>query len=190
MEAADETTPLTGGQSQHILADTYTQSFSITNSEQYHEFFNSVSAQKSRKYYSVVLGTFCAAMLTFMFLYPGLSSIYDIESAAWSSKAAPFSIVDPTTIGVIGIERPSISLPGKAFGNLVDKDIPLPTNTWFENFMLGPGDDENGNKVFQVPYILDTAGPIAGVRTHACHVQANDRMVMVSFYFFILFLDF
>lgn len=101
------------------------------------------------------------------------------EGAAWSSKAAPFSTVDPTTLGVLGTERPWISRPGKVFGDLVDKDLPLPTNSWFQNFLLGSGNDEDGNKVFQVPYILDIAGSITGIRTHACHVQANDRMVMV-----------
>eukprot|EP00599_Poterioochromonas_sp_BG-1_P009041 CAMPEP_0173139988 /NCGR_PEP_ID=MMETSP1105-20130129/4598_1 /TAXON_ID=2985 /ORGANISM="Ochromonas sp., Strain BG-1" /LENGTH=938 /DNA_ID=CAMNT_0014052849 /DNA_START=75 /DNA_END=2891 /DNA_ORIENTATION=+ len=102
------------------------------------------------------------------------------EGAAWSSKAAPFSTVDPTTLGVLSTERPWISRPGKVFGDLVNKDLPLPTNSWFQNFLLGSGNDEDGNKVFQVPYILDIAGSITGIRTHACHVQANDRMVMMT----------
>ena len=33
----------------------------------------------------------------------------------------------------------------------------------------------------QVPYIVDTAGPIPGIRTHSTHVQANGRGVMMTY---------
>jgi hypothetical protein len=35
------------------------------------------------------------------------------------------------------------------------------------------------NKVFSIPYILDTAGYLPGVRTHSSHLEVNDNMVLV-----------
>lgn len=103
-----------------------------------------------------------------------------IESAAWSSVAAPFSTVNPADIGIQVVQRPFSSQPGPIFNALKVKHIPLPTNGWYENFFLGLTNNGPDNSVFQVPYILDTAGYISGLRTHPAHVQANGVTVMVS----------
>ena len=74
------------------------------------------------------------------------------------------------------------------FGQLLERGpknelkIPLPTNNWYENLLLGSSNVDEENKVFQVPYIIDTSGYIQGIRTHPAHVQANDRTVMVIDY--------
>lgn len=103
-----------------------------------------------------------------------------IQKGAWSSQAAPFSTVNPADLNISVVDRPKSSSPGPIFAG-IDSTIPLPTNGWYENLFLGPPNNTLlENNVFQVPYILDTAGYIQGVRTHAAHVQANDRTVMVS----------
>jgi len=66
--------------------------------------------------------------------------------------------------------------------------IPLPTNNWYENLLLGSSNVDAENKVFAVPYILDTSGYIQGIRTHPAHVQANDRTVMVHSICIVYFL--
>eukprot|EP01038_Epipyxis_sp_PR26KG_P009986 gene9986-13436_t len=104
-----------------------------------------------------------------------------IEGGAWSSKAEPFSVVNPSTLGIVVTERPQSSRPGAVFGDLLKAHIPLPTNSWYENLLLGSISTDSENKVFQVPYILDTAGYIPGIRTHPAHVQANDRTVMMTY---------
>jgi hypothetical protein len=176
---ADERTPL-------VLADwkTFSNGFE-KNNQTYDEEDSFRTNNKSRRsLYFISIGVFLtlvAALVVFFRRYEQqLDSEYPYVTAAWSSKAAPFSRVDPATLNITGVERPAVSYPGRVFGKLLDKDIPLPTNAWFENFLLGPGDDPDGNKIFQVPYILDMAGPIPGIRTHACHVQANGRAVMVG----------
>lgn len=58
-------------------------------------------------------------------------------------------------------------------------DTPLPTNTWYQNLILGDENTNPENKIFQIPHIIDTAGFIPGIRTHPAHLQANDRMIMV-----------
>lgn len=101
--------------------------------------------------------------------------------AAWASKAAPFSIIDPQSIGFRYIDRPESSRPGDIFKNVMDLKMALPTNSWCENFFLGSDNNEPENKVFQLPYIIDTAGPIVGLRTHPAHMLANDRQVQMNY---------
>lgn len=108
-----------------------------------------------------------------------------IEGGAWSSIAAPFSIVDPRDLGFLLANRPESSKPGPIFENFRKSDtkefVPLPTNSWCENFFLGLDNVQSQNKVFQLPYIIDTAGIIPGVRTHGVHLQANDMSVEMVF---------
>lgn len=117
----------------------------------------------------------------FILFVLGSMEVENLEANAWSSIASPFSIVSPVSLGFIAVDRPAISSPGPIFKNLVSRQIPLPTNSWCENFFLGKSNTGPENKVFQVPYILDTAGPIQGIRTHSTHVQANDRAVMMTY---------
>ncbi|RYG64836.1 hypothetical protein EON64_13175 [archaeon] len=104
----------------------------------------------------------------------------DMLGAAWSSKAAPLSITDPATLGIQPAYRPGDSQPGPAFRTLINRGIPLPTNSWYENLLIGPDNTVPESNVFQVPYILDTSGSIVGVRTHPSHVQASSKIVMVG----------
>jgi len=107
-----------------------------------------------------------------------------ILGSAWSSRADPFSTANPEDLGILSISRPSNSMPGEILANLIDKDsqtgapfTPLPTNSWFENLILGDVNNAPENKAFQIPYIIDTAGSIPGIRTHGLWLLANDRMV-------------
>ena len=108
----------------------------------------------------------------------------DLEGAAWSAVAQPYSTLNPESLGIIGIQRPTVSMPGPIFGDLLNKRVPLPTNSWAENLFLGTKTTGPTNKVYQLPYILDTdthGGTRQGVDTHPAHVQANDRSVMVRY---------
>ena len=108
---------------------------------------------------------------------------FPVYKGAWSSVAEPFSTVNPIDIGVIGIDRPLVSRPGAVFDKLLvdKKKIPLPTNSWLESLFLGEINTGPNNRVFQVPYIIDTNGYIQGVRAHPAHVQANSRQVEMTF---------
>ena len=108
-----------------------------------------------------------------------------IEGAAWTAVAQPYTVANPMELGFKGINRFGIHQPGGIFDSILRKDptVPLPTNSWSENLFLG---DTRGptNKVFQLPYIVDTdthEGTRQGLDTHPAHVQANDRMVMMTY---------
>ena len=109
--------------------------------------------------------------------------IVPIEGAAWSAIAQPLSLLDPETLGFLAIDRPPISMPGLIFGELLEKNVALPTNSWCENLFLGASNTESTNRVYQLPYVIDTEvhGNMStqGVETHPCHVQANEKMVEV-----------
>jgi endoglucanase Acf2 len=78
----------------------------------------------------------------------------------FSDATKPYSIVDPVSLGFLSADRPQETRPGPIFSNLVnDSWVPLPTNAWCQNLLLGTY-SQIENQVFQVPYVVDTAGPI------------------------------
>jgi hypothetical protein len=153
---------------------------------------NKTKNYKEKRIFLITLSLFLSFILFYLFVFPSTSlstssgffipaDRLPILHASWSSKSAPFSTVDPQALGVIGLDRPSVSMPAPVFDGLLKQDIPLPTNAWYENFFIGtPTTDPDGSKVFQVPYIMDIASVIPGIRTHACHVQAFGRQVMMT----------
>jgi hypothetical protein len=85
------------------------------------------------------------------------------EGAAWKSEFAPYSVVDPRSIGFNSINRSFSSTPGHILKRMQDNRRPLPTNSWCENLFLGLTTTSKFNRVFQVPYILGTGGPVSGI---------------------------
>jgi hypothetical protein len=154
--------------------------------------FGDVASYRNEKRKKIIVGVilvlFASAIISLCIFGYQLSQQPSISTqAAWSSRSAPFSTVDPRTLGFVGLDRPAESSPGNAFEELIADSKPLPTNSWYENLLLGVTTNNPENKVFQVPYILDTAGRIPGVRTFPSYVQSNSRAVMVRFDFFICF---
>lgn len=127
---------------------------------------------------SLVLVSFFLSFIMWIVIY---DNKYDIEGEAWSSIAAPYSTVDPRDLGLVSAERTLGSKPGPIFADVLNTSTPLPTNSWCENLFLGSSNNGENNKVFQVPYIIDSGGIIPGIRTHPGHVQANDRSVMMTY---------
>jgi hypothetical protein len=123
---------------------------------------------------------FLATLTTYASNKPTIAP-YPKEGAAWSAIAQPLSFVDPETLGFIAIDRPEVSMPGPIFGELLLANVPLPTNSWCENLFLGSTNTASMNRVFQLPYVIDTESQndTQGVNTHPAHVQANDRTVEV-----------
>lgn len=91
----------------------------------------------------------------------------------------PFSAEDPRRYGFLDAERSEDSKPGSIMSIVREEYTALPTNSWCENLLLGPGTTEN-NHVYQLPYLVDAAGPVPGLRTHPVRTKASFRDVMVS----------
>lgn len=102
----------------------------------------------------------------------------------------PFSTLDPVKdLNLFYYSRTdSSSPPQRLLGKLsegVDRTkYPLPTNKWYENMLLVDDQDKEpslNNRVYTVPYVVDAAGPISGIRLFGSRVLAMQRIVQVSF---------
>lgn len=110
-----------------------------------------------------------------------LSAIYSaLRVVGASDTHAPFSNVDPKTLSFAVASRPSISLPGTATLEVQKYYSSLPTNSWCQNLIIGEGDKEE-NRVYQVPYVVDVAGTIRGIRVNPSHIYSDPNQVMVQF---------
>ena len=136
------------------------------------------AASREGKYIFSISGI----ILSLVLISISLATSNFLYGAAWSSNALPFSYVDPHDAGFVYIDRPATSRPGEIFRNLRSIGAPLPTNSWCENFFLGAsGNTDATNKVFQVPYIVDTAGPIPGLRSNPGHVNSMSTSVEMAY---------
>ncbi len=180
---SNEMIPLTSG----TLPISYSP---INSSDDYEQLKISTSADVRAKrpfcksdmsrWYFAYFGIILLVSAVALFVSQFKPKTLPIETSAWSSVAAPFSIVNPADLNISVVDRPFSSRPGLIFAGM-DPTLALPTNSWYENLFLGGANNSaQENNVFQVPYIIDTSGFVPGVRTHPAHVQANDRTVMVG----------
>ena len=108
---------------------------------------SSVSQDKRSRY---VLSTIGLVFSSVLLLLAVIRVFTPVMRASWSANAAPFSIVEPATVGFKSVDRPVLSSPGPIFDHASG---PLPTNSWCENFFLGASNTGEQNKVFQIPYV-------------------------------------
>ena len=100
--------------------------------------------------------------------------------SANSDENIPFSNVDPLSLKFMLAERPDVSMPGPALEDVSKTHSTLPTNSWCQNLMIGSGEHDE-NRVYQLPYIVDVASSITGMRTNPIHVYADSTQVMTQF---------
>jgi len=116
----------------------------------------------------------------------------------------PLSTKSPEELGFpIFNGRPEFSRPGSVFGKVRDGariGRPLPTNEWYLNLVVGlddtpssePNNNNNthdpyenyasdANRVHTIPYIIDTVGPIVGIRLHYPGVLSYGTVVQSVF---------
>ncbi|KAL3792976.1 hypothetical protein HJC23_010989 [Cyclotella cryptica] len=118
------------------------------------------------------------------------------EGAFSAITNEPLSFKSPAELGIpVFHDRPDFSLPGSVFGSVQkgpQVGMPLPTNEWYLNLIVGlnesPG--ENGqyenfageeNRVFCIPYIVDTVGTVVGIRLHYPNVVSYGTVVQSVF---------
>jgi hypothetical protein len=97
-----------------------------------------------------------------------------------SESAAPFSALDPVTdLGLFKFTRPEESSPSS---RLKLSRKALPTNAWYQNLLLLQPNQEPSelHRVYTIPYVVDTAGPIPGLRIHAHHLDATSTTVILA----------
>ena len=103
----------------------------------------------------------------------------------WTFNTSPIlSELSPKSIGYPTFNR-FVGKVGQVYGAYLSQGTvatgkSLPTNRWYQNLLLGNPDDEYG-RVYTIPYIVDTAGSITGLRVHYPRIQASASIVQMVF---------
>lgn len=101
----------------------------------------------------------------------------------------PYSTVDPAEIvGLLTVNRSSYASqstgtggsPEPVFDIYETVGMPLPTNNWAENMFVGTT-NSSVNNIFQIPNVIDTAGPITGTQMHAVFQTASDTSMITNY---------
>jgi len=97
---------------------------------------------------------------------------------AFASQSS-FSSLDPVLgMDLHGVERPSSSAPPSN----IEADHALPTNSWYQNFLLMKDDQEPSQlqRAYAVPYMIDVVGAIPGIRVQQPHVFGMSTVVQIT----------
>lgn len=100
-----------------------------------------------------------------------------------SYRHGPLSQLDPVAdLGLYAFDRPLATQPTVHRSlQAPNREAALPTNSWYQSFLLLPDDPEsfptNLHRVYTMPYIVDAAGPIAGLRVYPHHVGAVSNVI-------------
>lgn len=107
-------------------------------------------------------------------------------------EARPFSLLDPVEdLNLYNFQRPFQTSPSSRLDPLraqatesssMGKPIPLPTNAWYQNLLLLRENEQpnENHRAFAMPYIVDAAGQIPGLRIHTFQKVANYNTVNLN----------
>mmetsp|Transcript_20623 Transcript_20623/g.31542 ORF Transcript_20623/g.31542 Transcript_20623/m.31542 type:complete len:1162 (-) Transcript_20623:344-3829(-) len=105
---------------------------------------------------------------------------------AYTTESHPvLSTVTPEELDVPTVYRGDFGSPGPDFGSFFREGVmktgqALPTNRWYQNLLMANAENEF-NRVYTIPYIVDTSGGITGVRFHFPRVMASSTIVQMTF---------
>jgi hypothetical protein len=128
--------------------------------------------------------TVSTVVLAFIFAsfskdFPGVPSV--MKHSGKTGERAPYSTLDPVAdMGLYALVRPQDSSPP-------DSVLPhsrhkaIPTNTWYQNMLMAKGEPTDVHRVYSMPYVVDVAGPIPGLRVHPNHIDASTTVVQLSY---------
>jgi len=103
------------------------------------------------------------------------------DASFFTSRIPPFSTLDPVyDLNLYRYERPANSSPNSRLGPLSRKA--LPTNAWYQNLLrLGLEEEPTrDHRAYTIPYVIDVAGDIPGVRIHGTRLDATPSQITVT----------
>lgn len=103
-------------------------------------------------------------------------------------RQGPLSLLDPVTdLGMNAFDRPAASQPTVHRSSRQTTAAPdnakggaaWPTNAWYQSFLLLDHNEQptSLHRAYSLPYILDAAGPVAGMRVYPHHVGATSNVI-------------
>lgn len=60
-------------------------------------------------------------------------------------------------------------------------DAAVPTNEWYQNFLISHAETTELQRVYAIPYMVDLAGPIPGLQIHPNHIDASSNVIQLSY---------
>lgn len=94
----------------------------------------------------------------------------------------PFSTLDPVhDLGLYDFNRPKSSKPSQVITFTKPSKKSYPTNTWYQSLLMVGSDEEPTvtHRAYAIPYVLDAAGPVPGLRVHPNHIDASSSVVQL-----------
>jgi hypothetical protein len=109
----------------------------------------------------------------------------DVSSCSTRSQYPPFSTLDPVEdLSLPPFQRPSESSPSSHLDPLRAQvaNLALPTNAWYQNLLLLRSGEEptSNHRAYAVPYVVDAAGAIPGLRIHSFRVVPTSTTVTLA----------
>ncbi|CAB9497949.1 Endo-1,3(4)-beta-glucanase [Seminavis robusta] len=102
------------------------------------------------------------------------------SSATDNNFARPFSLNHPVhDLNLRTVQRPEWSAPNREL--FADIQGPLPTNSWYQNLLLATRHEPTEEqRAYPMPYVVDTVGPIPGLRVHHTSMVASDLVLQLT----------
>ena len=97
------------------------------------------------------------------------------------TKRVPFSQQHPVMdLGLYDYPRPkSAVLPARPLTHGLPQRQAYPTNAWYQSLLLPEAEPEVAHRAYAIPYVLDAAGPVPGLRVHPNHIDASSFVVQL-----------
>jgi hypothetical protein len=131
---------------------------------------------------TVVFGTAIALQLrSVAHRTPSSSSTVPDQAPIHPTNKA-FSLLDPVLdLGLVDFPRPPSSNPPKALTRKNSKQTSFPTNAWYQNLLLLRQDKPQQNhRAYAIPYVLDLAGSVPGIRVHHNSIGGSTNQFQVN----------
>jgi hypothetical protein len=97
-----------------------------------------------------------------------------------NATRAPFSKLHPVRdMGMYDYPRPKSSVPARPLKEGLWNRTSYPTNSWYQS-LLAPTEEPNDvHRTYAAPYVIDTSGPMPGLRLHSNHIDASSFVVQL-----------
>jgi hypothetical protein len=103
------------------------------------------------------------------------------NKATTASRRPPFSTLDPVKdLGLYDFARPESSTPSKPMTEGLAHVRSYPTNAWYQNLLMVRDVPQPIHRSYSIPYVVDAAGPVPGVRIHPNHIDASSLVVQLN----------
>ena len=93
---------------------------------------------------------------------------------------APFSHLHPVSdMGLYDYPRPKASTPARPMTEGLPNRQNYPTNAWYQSLLVPTGEPSDLHRAYAIPYVVDTVGPMPGLRLHPNHIDASSFVIQL-----------